>query len=88
MGTAKIYMMTLGVLQQYRRLGLGSVLLSYMMDYARQNPMITCLYLHVQTVNQAAIGFYLQHGFRIQQVVQDYYKLAENRDAFLLYKNL
>ncbi|OBZ86768.1 putative N-acetyltransferase san [Choanephora cucurbitarum] len=84
--TAKIYMMTLGILHPYRRLGLASQLIEHIIEYARacSDPIITCLYLHVQTVNEEAIRFYIRHGFRIQHVVQDYYKLAENRDAFIL----
>lgn len=94
--------MTIGVLKNYRSLGLGmhttfflpllliiktgSVLIEHIMENARRatNPMITSLYLHVQTVNEQAIRFYTRNGFRIQAVVHDYYKLIENRDAYIL----
>ncbi|KAG2209459.1 hypothetical protein INT47_008302 [Mucor saturninus] len=84
--TARVYMMTLGVLKNYRNLGLGSVLIDHIMENARRatNPMITSLYLHVQTVNEQAIRFYTRNGFRIQAIVHDYYKLIENRDAYIL----
>ncbi|KAI8058916.1 putative acetyltransferase san [Gilbertella persicaria] len=84
--TARIYMMTLGVLKHYRNLGLGSLLIEHVMEKARSstNPIITSLYLHVQTVNEAAIRFYLRNGFRIQTIVHDYYKLIDNRDAYIL----
>jgi ribosomal protein S18 acetylase RimI-like enzyme len=48
------------------------------------NPIITSLYLHVQTINQEAIRFYMRNGFRIQSIVPNYYKLVENRDAYIL----
>lgn len=56
------------------------------MENARRatNPIITSLYLHVQTVNEQAIRFYTRNGFRIQAIVHDYYKLIENRDAYIL----
>lgn len=96
-------MMTLGVLKNYRSLGLGtifvnwtdvtytytfigSILIENIMENARRatNPIVTSLYLHVQTANEQAIRFYTRNGFRIQAVVYDYYKLIENRDAYIL----
>ncbi|KAI7901717.1 acyl-CoA N-acyltransferase [Cokeromyces recurvatus] len=84
--TARIYMMTLGVLKLYRNLGLGSMLIEHIMEYARKttNPMITSIYLHVQTVNEKAIRFYMRNGFRIHSFVPDYYRFIENRDAYIL----
>ncbi|GAA5811134.1 hypothetical protein MFLAVUS_004563 [Mucor flavus] len=84
--TARVYMMTLGVLKNYRSLGLGSILIENIMENARRatNPIVTSLYLHVQTANEQAIRFYTRNGFRIQAVVYDYYKLIENRDAYIL----
>lgn len=65
---------------------LGSILIEHIMENARRatNPIITSLYLHVQTVNEQAIRFYERNGFRIQTIVRDYYKLIENRDAYIL----
>lgn len=84
--TARVYIMTLGVLKFYRNLGLGSILIEHIMEIARRatTPIITSIYLHVQTVNEQAIRFYTRNGFRIQTVVHDYYKLIENRDAYIL----
>jgi ribosomal protein S18 acetylase RimI-like enzyme len=48
------------------------------------NPIVTSLYLHVQTINQEAIRFYTRNGFRIQSIVPNYYKLVENKDAYIL----
>lgn len=65
---------------------LGSILIDHIMEIAKRttNPMVTSLYLHVQTINQKAIRFYMRNGFRIQSIVPNYYKLVENRDAYIL----
>lgn len=64
----------------------GTLLIEHMIETAKRitNPLVTSLYLHVQTVNEAAIRFYIRNGFRIHSVVHDYYKLIENRDAYIL----
>ncbi|GAN05902.1 N-acetyltransferase [Mucor ambiguus] len=111
--TARVYMMTLGVLKKYRNLGLGmcvcvclplcllvrdylhaetlfydpgSILIEHIVETLRRqsDPIVTSIYLHVQTVNEAAIRFYTRNGFRIQSIVPNYYKLNENRDAYVL----
>ncbi|CEP08043.1 hypothetical protein [Parasitella parasitica] len=90
--TARVYMMTLGVLKKYRNLGLGmytlkcSILIEHIVQILKRqsDPVITSIYLHVQTVNEAAIRFYGRNGFRIQSVVPNYYKQIENRDAYIL----
>ncbi|EPB85411.1 hypothetical protein HMPREF1544_07782 [Mucor circinelloides 1006PhL] len=84
--TARVYMMTLGVLKKYRNLGLGTILIEHIVETLRRqsDPIVTSIYLHVQTVNEAAIRFYTRNGFRIQSIVPDYYKLIENRDAYIL----
>ncbi|KAG2191828.1 hypothetical protein INT46_001441 [Mucor plumbeus] len=65
---------------------MGSILIEHIIETLRKqsDPIITSIYLHVQTVNEAAIRFYTRNGFRIQSVVPDYYKLIENRDAYIL----
>ncbi|KAI8642084.1 acyl-CoA N-acyltransferase [Parasitella parasitica] len=84
--TARVYMMTLGVLKKYRNLGLGSILIEHIVQILKRqsDPVIASIYLHVQTANEAAIRFYSRNGFRIQSVVPNYYKQIENRDAYIL----
>ncbi|KAI9254850.1 putative N-acetyltransferase san-like protein [Sporodiniella umbellata] len=84
--TAKLYMMTLGILWNYRSLGLGRILIDYILNVASRatNPFITSIYLHAQTTNEKAIRFYLRNGFRIEAIEHDYYKLNESKDAYIL----
>ncbi|ORZ13981.1 acyl-CoA N-acyltransferase, partial [Absidia repens] len=84
----RVYIMTLGVLEHYRRRHLGHFLLQHIIDQAQLQPTITQIYLHVQTVNTAALAFYHQHGFREVALVRGYYRLANNNDAYVVVRNI
>ncbi|OZJ02210.1 hypothetical protein BZG36_04717 [Bifiguratus adelaidae] len=88
--TARLYMMTLGVLGPYRGYGLGKELLDHILKYAKSstNPRIHDIYLHVQTSNKEALSFYQKAGFEVKETVQNYYRNIEPRDAYLLIKTL
>ncbi|KAI8084882.1 acyl-CoA N-acyltransferase [Halteromyces radiatus] len=82
-----LYIMTLGVLKPYRRLGLGDQLLEHILKEASDKEnKINKVYLHVQTNNDAAVAFYKKHGFEITRTDKDYYKEVEPRDAYVLEK--
>lgn len=83
---SKIYMMTLGVLEPYRHLGLGSQLLQHILDQAKLAKDISKVYLHVQINNEKAAEFYKKNGFEVVRTEKDYYKNIEPADAFLLSK--
>ncbi|ORX50877.1 acyl-CoA N-acyltransferase [Hesseltinella vesiculosa] len=85
----KLYIMTLGVLSPYRRLGLGKELLEHILkEVGNKEHDISKVYLHVQINNDAAVEFYKKHGFQVTQTQQDYYKNVEPRDAYVLEKVL
>lgn len=46
------------------------------------------VYLHVQTSNAEALGFYEHHGFVVKDEVVNYYKNIEQRNAYLLTKKI
>jgi N-alpha-acetyltransferase 50 len=52
------------------------------------NRPVKSLYLHVQTTNQEAVGWYTKRGFVIEQTVEGYYRNIEDRDAYILVRNL
>lgn len=58
------YIMTIGIVDECRRLGLGSRLLNYTIEYL-QNNYTNCeiIYLHVVDYNESAIRFYEKNGF-------------------------
>ncbi|EGG24426.1 hypothetical protein DFA_06576 [Cavenderia fasciculata] len=66
------YILTLGVKEEYRKLGIGSVLLNTMCEYLydRQCEIVS---LHVKFGNVAAFQFYQRNGFSIEEEIVDYY---------------
>eukprot|EP01126_Amoeba_proteus_P045598 TRINITY_DN5116_c0_g1_i10.p1 TRINITY_DN5116_c0_g1~~TRINITY_DN5116_c0_g1_i10.p1 ORF type:complete len:205 (+),score=24.80 TRINITY_DN5116_c0_g1_i10:63-677(+) len=83
----RLYIMTLGVLPSYRKCGIGSKLLEYVLDYSKKQHgkfTIKDIYLHVQTSNEGAINFYKKFGFEKTDIVKDYYKKLEPPDAFII----
>ncbi|KAL2643976.1 hypothetical protein R1flu_011563 [Riccia fluitans] len=89
-GGVRLYIMTLGVLAPYRRMGIGSKLLRKTLEQCEQqteSPIME-VYLHVQTNNDAAIEFYKKFNFEITEEIKNYYKHLEPPDCFVLSKTL
>lgn len=76
--------MTINVLAAYRRLGIGSELLRWVLRKARQDPSITEAYLHVQVSNSDAKAFYLAHQFVETGIIKGYYRRIDPPDCFIL----
>lgn len=86
---SRLYIMTLGCLPSYRRLGIASKLLNYILDYAHNVGNFDNVYLHVQTNNQEAILFYRKFGFEVVNTVLNYYRrIQSNPDAYVLEKKI
>ncbi|KAF0981635.1 hypothetical protein FDP41_012292 [Naegleria fowleri] len=85
--TKAIYIMLLGVLPKYRKLGIGKQLMEKIFDIARQNGISTC-FLHVQTGNEGAVQFYEKLGFVKVKTLENFYAKDDiplgTRDAFLM----
>ncbi len=75
----RIYIMTLGVLAAYRRLKIGSLLISHIIAQLFKDPTATHICLHVHVLNEEAIQFYVKHGFKIMEKETSYY--ARNRNV-------
>jgi len=84
----KLYIMTLGCLAPYRRLGIGSVMVQHVMDIVEKDGNYDSIFLHVQVNNEDAINFYKNFGFDIVETKQQYYKRIEPADAYVLEKKL
>ncbi|KAJ1648526.1 hypothetical protein J3B02_000127 [Coemansia erecta] len=80
----EVYMMTLGVLAPYRRLGIGGLLLRNAVEFAAKDPNVRRVILHVQIDNDDALRFYHKSGFTTVRLVQRYYKNIEPPHAYLL----
>ncbi|KAL7292246.1 probable N-acetyltransferase san [Trichogramma pretiosum] len=84
----RLYIMTLGCLYAYRRLGVGSVMVKHVLDYVEKKGNFDSIFLHVQVNNEGAIDFYKKFGFEIVETKKYYYKRIEPADAHVLQKTL
>lgn len=85
------YIMTIGVIDECRKLGLGSLLINLTFEILRDKyPLVQFLYLHVVDYNEAAIRFYInKNGFINFKREKDHYIiLDEEHDAITLYKEV
>ena len=77
----KVYVMTIGVLAPYRRLGIGAQLLKQTLEACEKAADCVEVYLHVQVGNEAALDFYKGFGFEVGEIVKDYYTRLDVNDA-------
>eukprot|EP01134_Creolimax_fragrantissima_P001526 CFRG1526T1 len=82
------YIMTLGCLERYRRVGVGSLLLKHILKQCGKDSTITQIRLHVQTSNTVAMDFYKKFDFRTERTIESYYKDIDPSDAYLLVKDI
>jgi ribosomal protein S18 acetylase RimI-like enzyme len=82
--------MTLGVVDECRRLGIGTKLIDQTISIIC-NEFNTCqiLYLHVVRYNETAIKFYQRNKFATHRIEEDHYTIMEkNYSAIVLYKDI
>ncbi|CBZ52901.1 putative acetyltransferase domain-containing protein [Neospora caninum Liverpool] len=84
----RLYIMTLSVLKPYRRYGVASGLLSYVLSRASQPQTggveLEDCYLHVWTENKYALEFYEKRGFVNEGIQEDYYTDVSPTSAYIL----
>lgn len=83
--------MTIGVIDECRKLGIGTYLLKATMNAVLINPSweqsCKIIYLHVASYNRAAIKFYDRNGFLTASELKDWYDIfGKSYDAILLYR--
>lgn len=87
-GKRRLYIMTLGCLAPYRRLGIGSTMVRHVMDIVEKDGNFDSVFLHVQISNDSAIKFYKNFGFDIVDTRKEYYKKIEPTDAYVLERKI
>lgn len=85
-----LYIATIGVIDEVRRLGIGSKLVETVIDWTKlHKPQWEVIYLHVIDYNQAAIRFYEKNNFENYGRYQGYYFIADEfYDSYLFFKRL
>jgi N-alpha-acetyltransferase 60 len=89
--TLVTYILSLGVVKEYRRLGIASILLQTLISYLRStSTSCKAVYLHVLSTNDNAIRFYEKRGFKNRCFLPKYYSINKQlKDAYcyVLYMN-
>ena len=86
-GMQVVYIMTITVLNAYRRYGIGSQLLKKAIDGCK-NDKVTKIYLHVLCSNGSAIEFYKSNGFVIKEKLENYYQDLDPPHCYVFEKDL
>jgi len=84
----RLYIMTLCVLDKYRRHGIASQLVQYVLDKVKEDTDIEAVYLNVQTSNTAAQTFYESFGFKNVKTQENFYRNIDPPHAFVFFKPL
>jgi len=80
----KLYVVCLGCVPQYQRLGIGSLMLEHVIEACRNQLNIDIIYLHVQVDNSPAIGLYEKYGFMITETLSNYFTRLQPSQAYVL----
>eukprot|EP00246_Nothoceros_aenigmaticus_P018622 TRINITY_DN981_c0_g1_i2.p1 TRINITY_DN981_c0_g1~~TRINITY_DN981_c0_g1_i2.p1 ORF type:complete len:261 (+),score=30.99 TRINITY_DN981_c0_g1_i2:308-1090(+) len=83
-GRTLIYILTLGVIRQYRNYGIASTLVSEVTEYAKTITSCRAVYLHVISYNKTAILFYEKNSFYSLRKLRNFYYInGHYYDAYL-----
>ena len=69
-----IYILTLGVTEQYRHLRVASQLIQKVIQYA-QGRLCRAVYLHVIDYNEAALNLYARNKFEVLATLRNFYHI-------------
>ncbi|XP_076305559.1 N-alpha-acetyltransferase 60 [Tachypleus tridentatus] len=87
------YILTLGVVQEFRRNGIATLLLDSVISHLTNSSETSdckAIYLHVLTTNTTAIQFYEQRKFKVHSFLPLYYNVhgvAKDGYSYVLYVN-
>ena len=81
----KGHVVSVAVLPEYRRRGIGEALVTRAMDGMKKYGAKQC-YLEVRMTNQEAVNLYKKLGMEVSRSIRGYY--ADGEDAFVMSKKL
>ena len=85
----RLLIMTLSTMPTYRRRGVASELIRSVLKCTRAIASdLKDAYLHVQTSNKAALGFYQSMGFIVSHEIKNYYRRLKPPHCFVLTKSI
>ncbi|KAK8541837.1 hypothetical protein V6N13_137577 [Hibiscus sabdariffa] len=79
-----VYILTLGVVDAYRNLGIASALIHEVIKYASSIPVCRAVYLHVISYNNPAIHLYKKMSFKCVRRLHGFYLInGQHYDSYL-----
>ncbi|KAF5739028.1 putative N-acetyltransferase [Tripterygium wilfordii] len=79
-----VYILTLGVVESYRNVGIASSLIQEVIKYASSIPTCRAVYLHVISYNNPAIHFYQKMSFKCVRRLHGFYLInGQHYDSYL-----
>ena len=75
------HIMSIGVLEEFRRKGVGHKLIEKLRQTAREEEYST-ISLYVKVDNELAINFYTKNKFKNEKLLKNYYSTFKNNDAY------
>ncbi|GAV88751.1 Acetyltransf_1 domain-containing protein [Cephalotus follicularis] len=79
-----VYILTLGVAETYRNLGIATSLIREVIKYASSIPTCRAVYLHVISYNNAAMRLYQKMSFKRVRRLQGFYLInGQHYDSYL-----
>ena len=67
----------IGILKEYRGLGIGSFLFEKVLEWAKENPVVEILWLETYATNRAGLALYGKMGFKEIGRHPDFVKLSD-----------
>jgi len=67
------HLISIGVLSEYRRKGVGVALLKALLAWLSQRPRVKEVWLEAKAGNGAAVKFYERFGFEVVRRIENYY---------------
>ncbi len=80
------HLVSIAVLEEYRRRGIGSRLLEKSIRISKEIYDAESMYLEVRITNKPAIRLYEKYGFRKARIIKRYY--MDGEDAYVMVKRL
>ena len=72
-----IHLMALGVINEVRNKGIGTLLIKRLLDSVKEQSNFKYIYLNVITYNESAIAFYEKNGFVKKQTKEKLYEIFD-----------
>lgn len=64
----------MGMIEEWRNTGLGSALMSQIINWAKQNPILELIWLQVYSKNTLGLSLYKKMGFQENGIIKNYFK--------------